>query len=149
VHPRYGNRDFFITGESYAGVYIPYLAREILNQTALGVFENTYFKGIAMGNAAVDYFSNYFSEALQLYSMGIIEEKHGKKIFELWEQILRGERPDKKELERISGIVTKQLGVKPLYDLKSVIVWKIMRSGTLPHLCATCSVLSKISLKHT
>lgn len=29
--PRYKNREVYITGESYAGHYVPQLAREILN----------------------------------------------------------------------------------------------------------------------
>ncbi|KAK8572524.1 hypothetical protein V6N12_028577 [Hibiscus sabdariffa] len=52
--PQYKNRDFFITGESYAGHYVPQLAYYILsrnkniNQTLINL------KGIAIGNAWVD-----------------------------------------------------------------------------------------------
>ncbi|ETN68892.1 serine carboxypeptidase, partial [Necator americanus] len=35
IYPHYANREFFVTGESYAGVYIPTLARRILQ----GIFK--------------------------------------------------------------------------------------------------------------
>ncbi|CAK7347587.1 unnamed protein product [Dovyalis caffra] len=52
--PQYKSRDFYITGESYAGHYVPQLAYTILshnnstNQTVINL------KGIAIGNAWVD-----------------------------------------------------------------------------------------------
>ncbi|KAF8410023.1 hypothetical protein HHK36_002543 [Tetracentron sinense] len=52
--PQYKTRDFFITGESYAGHYVPQLAYTILlnnmntNQTIINL------KGIAIGNAWID-----------------------------------------------------------------------------------------------
>ncbi|KAL7585867.1 hypothetical protein Lser_V15G45801 [Lactuca serriola] len=52
--PEYKSRDFYITGESYAGHYIPQLAQlivqnnKITNQTVINL------KGIALGNAYVD-----------------------------------------------------------------------------------------------
>nr|KAJ0186981.1 hypothetical protein LSAT_V11C900500220 [Lactuca sativa] len=52
--PEYKTRDFYITGESYAGHYIPQLAQlivqnnKITNQTVINL------KGIALGNAYVD-----------------------------------------------------------------------------------------------
>ncbi|XP_024959842.1 serine carboxypeptidase-like 40 [Cynara cardunculus var. scolymus] len=52
--PQYKTRDFYITGESYAGHYVPQLAYTILlnnkrtNQTTINI------KGIAIGNAWID-----------------------------------------------------------------------------------------------
>jgi len=44
-------RDFYITGESYAGHYIPSIAFYLVNNaTDLGV----NFKGVAIGNGWVD-----------------------------------------------------------------------------------------------
>ncbi|KAK9002782.1 hypothetical protein V6N11_060362 [Hibiscus sabdariffa] len=53
--PEYKTSDFFITGESYAGHYVPQLAQTILrnnkhtNQTTINL------KGIAIGNAYIDF----------------------------------------------------------------------------------------------
>ncbi|XP_047331911.1 serine carboxypeptidase 1-like [Impatiens glandulifera] len=52
--PEYKDRDFFLTGESYAGHYVPQLAQliqhnnKITNQTIINL------KGIAIGNALLD-----------------------------------------------------------------------------------------------
>lgn len=46
--PELSNNDFYILGESYAGVYIPTLAKEILSST------NIRLKGIAVGDPCTD-----------------------------------------------------------------------------------------------
>ncbi|KAJ0818770.1 putative carboxypeptidase D [Helianthus annuus] len=57
--PQYKTRDFFITGESYAGHYVPQLASLIVaenkktNQTVINL------KGIAIGNAWIDDTTSY------------------------------------------------------------------------------------------
>lgn len=48
--PAFKGRDFYITGESYAGHYIPAIAAKILASTDISV----NFKGIAIGNGWVD-----------------------------------------------------------------------------------------------
>ncbi|CAB3405598.1 unnamed protein product [Caenorhabditis bovis] len=53
--PEFKGRNFFITGESYAGVYIPTLAVRILADKTN--FPN--FKGVAIGNGALNFPNNY------------------------------------------------------------------------------------------
>ena len=47
--PEYAGNDLFLSGESYAGVYIPMLAREILNDA--GSAAQKALKGFAVGDA--------------------------------------------------------------------------------------------------
>ena len=47
--PELASRDFFITGESYAGVYVPTLAREILDNAP-----EINIKGVAVGDPCTD-----------------------------------------------------------------------------------------------
>jgi len=47
--PEFADNDFFITGESYAGVYVPTLAYAIYEATAAGT-TSINLKGIAVGN---------------------------------------------------------------------------------------------------
>ncbi|CAK9178703.1 unnamed protein product [Ilex paraguariensis] len=53
--PQYKTRDFFITGESYAGRYVPQLAHIILSRNNNNTNQTIFnLKGIAMGNAWID-----------------------------------------------------------------------------------------------
>ncbi len=59
AYPTFNGREFYITGESYAGVYIPVVTKRLMDQlqrgskgTFAGVGMN--FKGFAIGNG---YFS--------------------------------------------------------------------------------------------
>jgi len=49
----YKNREFWITGESYAGMYIPYLAKKIINSKETTPFIN--LTGIMIGNGLLQW----------------------------------------------------------------------------------------------
>ncbi|KAK6732026.1 hypothetical protein RB195_016418 [Necator americanus] len=71
IYPHYANREFFVTGESYAGVYIPTLARRILQ----GIFKQELqinFKGIAIGNGELTTRHQVNSAIFQLYTYGLV-----------------------------------------------------------------------------
>ncbi|KAL0365432.1 UNVERIFIED_CONTAM: Serine carboxypeptidase II-3 [Sesamum angustifolium] len=53
--PEYKTRDFYITGESYAGHYVPQLAQLILENNKITNQTVINLKGIAIGNAYIDY----------------------------------------------------------------------------------------------
>lgn len=67
--PEYTNNDFFITGESYAGHYVPQLA-QLITQT------KTKFnlKGIALGNPLLEFNTDFNSRAEYLWSHGLISD---------------------------------------------------------------------------
>ncbi|KAF8568836.1 hypothetical protein P879_05275 [Paragonimus westermani] len=69
--PAYKNRDFFIFGESYAGVYVPTLALRIL-QNSSGVFN---LKGIAIGNGLTSYKLNDNSLIYFINYHGLVDER--------------------------------------------------------------------------
>lgn len=50
LYPEYRKNDFYITGESYAGVYIPTLAEGIMWAEGNGTWTGAPLKGIAVGN---------------------------------------------------------------------------------------------------
>ena len=50
LFPEYRKNDFYLTGESYAGVYVPMLAQKILGGTQNETYKGALLKGIAVGN---------------------------------------------------------------------------------------------------
>ena len=64
-------RDFYISGESYAGVYIPYLTMEIINSSS-----NINLKGILIGNPLTFFPTDAERSVVEFgYSHGIISKE--------------------------------------------------------------------------
>jgi cathepsin A (carboxypeptidase C) len=78
-NPEFAGRDFYITGESYAGHYVPAISHYLLfNET--GVDLN--LKGLAIGNGLTDPFAQYPAYATFSYENDLISEK--------WDDVLTG-----------------------------------------------------------
>ncbi|KAI9591410.1 Alpha/Beta hydrolase protein [Syncephalis fuscata] len=62
IFPEYSNSEIYLAGESYAGVYIPYIAKEFVDASEK---PNTDFKvnlaGLALGNGWIDSYTIYMS----------------------------------------------------------------------------------------
>ncbi|KAF9436406.1 hypothetical protein BGZ76_004070 [Entomortierella beljakovae] len=56
--PETKTKDMYITGESYAGRYIPYMAKHVLDYNAQNPSTAINLKSIAIGNAYIDTFVN-------------------------------------------------------------------------------------------
>merc|ERR1712060_278987 len=78
-NPEYEGRDFYITGESYAGHYVPAIAYYIEN-TATDLKMN--LKGIAIGNGLTDPYEQYPMYAKFSYENNLISKK--------WDDVLIG-----------------------------------------------------------
>lgn len=70
--PQYRQRDLFITGESYAGHYIPQLAKLMLQSNKKERQFN--LKGIALGNPVLEYATDFNSRAEFFWSHGLISD---------------------------------------------------------------------------
>ncbi|XP_071720100.1 serine carboxypeptidase-like 45 [Rutidosis leptorrhynchoides] len=68
-YPEYMNRDFYITGESYAGHYVPQLANLIVHSKA-----KINLKGIAIGNPLLEFNTDFNSRGEYLWSHGLISD---------------------------------------------------------------------------
>ncbi|XWS58978.1 hypothetical protein CRYUN_Cryun08bG0080900 [Craigia yunnanensis] len=67
--PQYKNRDFFITGESYAGHYVPQLAQLIMKSNL-----KQNLKGIAIGNPLLEFVTDMNSADQYYWSHGLISD---------------------------------------------------------------------------
>jgi len=72
-NPEYKGRDFYITGESYAGHYIPALAYHFVKEIPPGSL-GMNFKGIAIGNGWVDPYIQYPQYAEFAYENNLIDD---------------------------------------------------------------------------
>ncbi|KAJ9709980.1 hypothetical protein PVL29_001455 [Vitis rotundifolia] len=70
--PQYKNRDLFITGESYAGHYVPQLAELMLQFNKKEKLFN--LKGIALGNPLLEFATDLNSRAEFFWSHGLISD---------------------------------------------------------------------------
>ncbi|KAK7358699.1 hypothetical protein VNO77_00637 [Canavalia gladiata] len=70
--PQYRHRDLFLTGESYAGHYIPQLAKLMIE---INEKEKIFhLKGIALGNPVLEYATDFNSRAEFFWSHGLISD---------------------------------------------------------------------------
>jgi len=73
ANPDFKGRDFFITGESYAGHYIPAIAYHFVEEVPAGAL-GLNFKGIAIGNGWVDPYEQYPQYAEFAYENQLVDE---------------------------------------------------------------------------
>jgi len=79
--PQYKDRKFFITGESYAGMYIPYTSQYIIQQNAVKGNPQINLKGIMVGNgvfniSTLENSTNWFFDYQNFY---------GPNLANIWE----------------------------------------------------------------
>ncbi|XP_053545045.1 lysosomal protective protein [Bombina bombina] len=74
LFPEYSKNDFYITGESYGGVYVPTLAVEVSQDPSINL------KGIAVGNGLSSYESNDNSLVYFAYYHGILGNQLWKEL---------------------------------------------------------------------
>ncbi|KAK9387193.1 Alpha/Beta hydrolase protein [Lipomyces mesembrius] len=74
MFPQYLVDDLYIAGESYAGMYIPYIADAILSRRNNTQLRQYPLKGIMMGNGWIDPVKQYLSYVPFSYSKGILQQ---------------------------------------------------------------------------
>lgn len=80
-HSIYANNDFYISGESYAGIYIPNLAMAIINDASSDKIKT--LKGVLIGNGLTDFEMDLYGSMVEFaYFHGIINN-------DIWKAYLR------------------------------------------------------------
>ncbi|KAL1534688.1 serine carboxypeptidase 1-like [Salvia divinorum] len=78
--PEYKTRDFYIAGESYAGHYVPQLAQLILKNNKMTNQTVINLKGIAIGNAYIDYLDVMHGSIDYYWSHALISDESRNEI---------------------------------------------------------------------
>ncbi|XP_022860834.1 serine carboxypeptidase-like 40 isoform X1 [Olea europaea var. sylvestris] len=78
--PEYKTRDFYITGESYAGHYVPQLADLILEKNKITNQTVINLKGIAIGNAYIDLEDQYNGIYDYFWTHAMMSDEHHGEI---------------------------------------------------------------------
>ena len=90
VFPDYQQKPLFISGESYAGFYIPWIAEHLLqlkqsdNEADRASVVNINLQGVAIGNGAIDYAIQEPSYAEYAYYHGLIPLESRERLEEEW-----------------------------------------------------------------
>lgn len=81
LDPAFKHRPIYITGESYAGKYVPAIGYHILNKNAnLGVSERVNLAGVAIGDGLTDPETQVATHALNAYYVGLINERQKNEL---------------------------------------------------------------------
>ncbi|KAF5206765.1 Serine carboxypeptidase-like [Thalictrum thalictroides] len=113
--PQYKGRDFYITGESYAGHFIPQLAQAIVRYKWSAQESSINLKGYMVGNALTDDFNDHSGVSEFLWSTGLISDQTYKlrKIYCHHVSFLHSSDDCKK----ISDVVSTELGKIDIYSI--------------------------------
>nr|XP_043618826.1 serine carboxypeptidase II-2-like [Erigeron canadensis] len=106
--PQYKGRDFYLTGESYAGHYVPQLSQAIVRYNKANPGSPINIKGYMVGNALTDDYSDHVGLFQFLWASGIISDQTYKKANELCdkESFIHPSR----ECDQITDIVYQEMG---------------------------------------
>ncbi|OVA10301.1 Peptidase S10 [Macleaya cordata] len=73
--PEYKGRDFYISGESYAGHYVPQLAETIVKHHWITGDKSINLKGYMVGNALTDDYHDHLGVFQFMWSAGLISDR--------------------------------------------------------------------------
>jgi serine carboxypeptidase-like clade 2 len=73
--PQYKGRDFYITGESYAGHYVPQLSQAVVRHNSLNLEKIINLKGYMVGNAVTNDYYDQFGLFQFLWATGLISDQ--------------------------------------------------------------------------
>lgn len=123
-------RPIYVTGESYAGKYVPGFGYYALKQNAkLPVSERVNLEGVAIGNGLTDPITQVATHALNAYYSGFVNDKQKKVLEDLqkeaveltqnrnWSEATNARNRVLHELEQMTGLAT-------LYDFRRLIPYQ-------------------------
>ncbi|XP_023888952.1 serine carboxypeptidase-like 45 isoform X1 [Quercus suber] len=134
--PEYKGRDLFITGESYAGHYVPQLAQLIIKQNV-----KFNLKGIAIGNPLLEFNIDFNSRAEFYWSHGLISDSTYESFTSIcnYSQIRR--QSTSRTLTPVCSRVIRQVSREISY---SVNTYDVTLDICLPSILSQAQVLNQL-----
>ncbi|KAG0482039.1 hypothetical protein HPP92_010129 [Vanilla planifolia] len=106
--PQYEGRAFYLTGESYAGHYVPQLAQAIVRHQKLSGETSINLRGYMVGNALTDDFHDHYGIFQFMWTAGLISDQTYKLLHTFCDnKSFVHETP---ECERILDVAADELG---------------------------------------
>ncbi|KAF6151054.1 hypothetical protein GIB67_042389 [Kingdonia uniflora] len=93
--PEYKNREFYISGESFAGHYVPQLAQTILQHNKNSNNNTINLKGIIIGNACLNWVTDDLGVYDYLWTHAIISDEAINNIHKYCKYPIIGDEPDR------------------------------------------------------
>nr|XP_043619527.1 serine carboxypeptidase II-2-like [Erigeron canadensis] len=106
--PQYKGRDFYITGESYAGHYVPQLSQAIVRYNKANPGSPINIKGYMVGNALTDDYSDRVGLYQFLWAVGLISDQTYKKLNELCDK--ESVVHPSQDCDQITDIANQEMG---------------------------------------
>uniref|UniRef100_I1ND90 Carboxypeptidase n=1 Tax=Glycine max TaxID=3847 RepID=I1ND90_SOYBN len=109
LDPLFKNRPIYITGESYAGKYVPAIGYYILEKNAnLNVSERVNLAGVAIGDGLTDPETQVVSHAVNAYYVGLINERQKNELAQMgnWSEATDARNKVLKMLQSMTGLDT-------------------------------------------
>lgn len=126
AYPKFREHDFYLTGESYAGIYIPKLVEQILSHPKEESYSHRALKGIAVGNGCIgkDIMCSEASGSHILLSEKLFQAEylygHGQFSPNLYKKIMKNCDPKGEETETCKELLKemdRQVGGYFAYNL--------------------------------
>ena len=130
LDPLFKFRPIYITGESYAGKYVPAIGYYIVKKNAeLAVSEQVNLAGVAIGNGLTDPITQVATHAVNAYFSGLINERQKGELEKAqWEAIELTKLKNWSEATtariKVVNLLQNMTGLATLYDFTKKVPYK-------------------------
>ncbi|EEF36361.1 Vitellogenic carboxypeptidase, putative [Ricinus communis] len=130
LDPEFKNRPLYLTGESYAGKYVPAIGYHILKKNMrLQVSKQVNLKGVAIGNGLTDPVTQVKTHAVNAYYSGLINKRQKSELKEAQLKAvefvkMRNWSEATNARNRVLDLLQNMTGLATLYDFTRKVPYK-------------------------